>query len=77
MLTNIGQDISIIDGTDDGWLVGIELVGIDVGKLVSPVLVGLLVIGALVGLTEGCDEGCLVGWPDGCREGCDVGCRDG
>jgi hypothetical protein len=61
VLTNIGQDTSTNDGADDGWLVGIELVGNDVGQFVSPNLVGLLVIGDLVGLTEGCDEGCLEG----------------
>lgn len=40
--------------------VGIE-VGTEDGELVSPVNVGLLVVGALEGLDDGCVVGCVDG----------------
>ena len=53
--------MGLIEGCLDGWAegdaigcrVGRELVGLEVGGLVSPGFVGLLVTGASVGDTEG------------------------
>lgn len=62
-----------LDGLDVGvawgWLVGIDDVGCEVGRLVSPVCVGLDVTGAQDGLALGRLEGCRVGLAAGCRDG--------
>ena len=70
-----------LDGRANGWPVGRELDGRDVGGFVSPAFVGLAVIGASVGRDDGCklgwdeglDKGCFEGCPDGCRDGCPDG----
>ena len=74
------NEVGVVEGTDEGLMVGffvIRGVGVDV--------VGMLVVGLVVGWTDGCKEGHEFGCCDGCemgrREGCELGriegCREG
>jgi hypothetical protein len=49
----VGNDDGKLVGSVKGEVVGRELVGLEVGGLVSPCLVGLDVIGASVGEDDG------------------------